>query len=325
MKFIVGDGVIYRPSAGHPVYQSQAQVPATPASTSTDPQVTSLSIRSSDSATPRHPTPAKPRTKTSTIFKEMVDQDSSPLFRLPPELRSVIYAYAIEYKHHCDDEQCGSNISLLDAARTAPSNELLGTCRRIYTEGKGIFIKAQREFWSTTIFTINIAYPQGTLAGLAHSLDSLCDEQIRLISRIAINVVPVPCWEPFEIYLTPQSKSPSTPWTFATDVSEPSHSRIWHNNVVTVLEAMPGGSSLSHDRACICSLSYANVSAEMQQAFKNFGERGRRGQGDERRMRVCRVCGGGESLYHAMQKTTRSELMVLVAFVCRAYDVDPRT
>lgn len=38
----------------------------------------------------------------------------------------------------------------------APSNELLRTCRRIHNESRGMFVKAQRDFWKDNAFAIEL-------------------------------------------------------------------------------------------------------------------------------------------------------------------------
>jgi hypothetical protein len=88
-------------------------------------------------------------TITTADIEKMDDQDKCPLFKLPPELRNAIYAYTIDHtdgQYGWIETQAGPKISLFNAKKCAPSNELLRTCRRAYAEGRGIFVGAQRDF-----------------------------------------------------------------------------------------------------------------------------------------------------------------------------------
>lgn len=84
------------------------------------------------------------------------DQSTCPLFRLPPELRNTIYTYVAYNKFSLpqfewDEQHNSPKLDLNCAQRLAPSNELLRTCRSIYDESEGIFVRAKTQFWSSTL------------------------------------------------------------------------------------------------------------------------------------------------------------------------------
>jgi hypothetical protein len=119
-------------------------------------------------------TPADPQ--VSMDGEEMDTQAECLLFKLPPELRNAIYAYTVDRtdgQYGWVEDHDGSRISLLIAKKCAPSNELLRTCRLICSEGRGIFVQAQRDFWSKTTFTLGVS---GLASDAVTCLDNLRDE-----------------------------------------------------------------------------------------------------------------------------------------------------
>lgn len=119
-------------------------------------------------------------------------QVSSPLFRLSPELRNIIYKYAFDGR----DDECGwdeehncPKINLINASRNAPSNELLRSCRRINSECRALFVKAQRMFWSSTTFTLAFKKEVYSIFEPVAFPNHLPNNQIRSIARIIVDIV----------------------------------------------------------------------------------------------------------------------------------------
>ena len=133
------------------------------------------------------------------------DQDTCLLFRLPPELRNTIYTYVVYNKFalpqfQWDEEHDSPQLNMICAQRHAPSNELLRTCGSIYDESRGIFVNAQKEFWSDTTFTLNLLgnpLPNSNMFGF---LERLLDQQARHMTRvnIAIHMFDL---QPFKVHL----------------------------------------------------------------------------------------------------------------------------
>lgn len=67
------------------------------------------------------------------------DQQQSPLFRLPPELRNRVYEMAFE------DE--AESIDVTQVCARKPSSALIRSCRRMHAESNGIFKAAFQDFW----------------------------------------------------------------------------------------------------------------------------------------------------------------------------------
>lgn len=128
------------------------------------------------------------------IQGDIQPQDNSPLFRLSPELRNIIYKYAFDGR----DDQCGwdeehncPKINLINASRHAPSNELVRTCRRIHFESRAFFVKAQRAFWESTTFTLTFVEKTSLNANvdMINFPEHLTNDQISMIARIIVNIV----------------------------------------------------------------------------------------------------------------------------------------
>ena len=119
------------------------------------------------------------------------DQSSCLLFRLPPELRNIIYTYVVYSKYgvphfQWDEEHNSPKLDLKCAQQRAPSNELLRTCRRIYAESKGTFLEAETLFGSDTTFTLSL--PIDSPHTSFGYLECLLDDQVKHMTRVNIDV-----------------------------------------------------------------------------------------------------------------------------------------
>lgn len=79
--------------------------------------------------------------------------------------------------------------TLFHASHYFPSNQLLRTFRRVYSESKGLLIESQRFFWSQTTFTLNFVDRKlldGTDTGAVDSLKNPRNEQVGCMARIVI-------------------------------------------------------------------------------------------------------------------------------------------
>lgn len=89
-------------------------------------------------------------------------QTSSPLFKLPPELRNTIYVYVFTQSEDNDDSPPSDNlgvskpVDLYNVEKIAPSGAFLLSCRLTLTEGQSLFLQAQRDFWKENIFSIEL-------------------------------------------------------------------------------------------------------------------------------------------------------------------------
>ena len=118
------------------------------------------------------------------------DQNTCPLFRLPPELRNTIYTYVAYSKFSLpqfewDEEHNSPKLDLKCAQPLAPSNELLKTCRSIYDESEGIFVRAKTQFWSDTTFTLVL--PKWPLPKSFRYIECLTDDQVNHMTRVNID------------------------------------------------------------------------------------------------------------------------------------------
>lgn len=119
------------------------------------------------------------------------DRNTCPLLSPPPELRNTVYNYVVYSKYalpqfQWDEEHNSPELNLMHAKPRSPSNELLRTCRSIYDESKGVFLKAQREFWSDTTFTLKLVV--NPLLCSFRYLESLLDEQANHMTRVNIYI-----------------------------------------------------------------------------------------------------------------------------------------
>lgn len=137
----------------------------------------------------RPPPPASTANTREDVLTN--EQSSCPLFRLPPELRNTIYTYVFYSKYSLpqfkwDEEHNAPKLKLKCAQPRAPPNELLRTCRSIYNESKGIYVRAKTQFWSDTTFTLTLTIsPSHKSFGY---LECLLDEQARHMSRVNIDI-----------------------------------------------------------------------------------------------------------------------------------------
>lgn len=102
----------------------------------------------------------KPGTAPATpTFDVRNKQDESILFRLPAELRNQVYALALgpSYSDTCIRTHSSSTIVDLEQASAAkPTRALLISCSRVYNEARAISMQAQRDFWKTNTFFVEL-------------------------------------------------------------------------------------------------------------------------------------------------------------------------
>jgi hypothetical protein len=130
---------------------------------------------------------------TGHTGKQINDQIACPLFRLPPELRNTTYTYVLNCKiaqcrcghWHWDEEHNCPRVNLKHAKPRAPSNELLGSCRRVHNEGRGLFVKAQRAFWGNSTFFLELETSR--LPFSFAYLDDLLDVHASHMTRVNIH------------------------------------------------------------------------------------------------------------------------------------------
>jgi hypothetical protein len=138
--------------------------------------------------------PALPSNEKTTASEAMYSQSECFLFRLPPELRLTIYAFAmtpnIEQTASDQAEDLTSTVDLTRVATSAPSKTLLLTCRRIHREAKESFSDAQRTFWSNNTFSIELRYKWTKIGSSLNSiyLPWLRTEALDLIPRLILSV-----------------------------------------------------------------------------------------------------------------------------------------
>ncbi len=96
---------------------------------------------------------------SSCAHIESSGSSGSPLFRLPAELRSDIWAYAFTEGH---DGWHDLSIS----SRVGVSSALLQTCRQIYFAAKEHFEAGQQDYLNHAKFVISATLPEG-IASLA--------------------------------------------------------------------------------------------------------------------------------------------------------------
>jgi hypothetical protein len=96
-------------------------------------------------------------TKVLTAVAKMQPQSESPLFRLPPELRRMIYGYVFAAKEPASHDQ-GMTISEAQSAK--PATDLLLTCQMIFQDAHDTFEVARTHFWTNTVFSIHLESSQ---------------------------------------------------------------------------------------------------------------------------------------------------------------------
>lgn len=124
---------------------------------------------------------------------EADDQNASPLFRLPTELRDAIWAYAVTPNtEQCESDRDGGTdavVHLTSVTSSAPSTALLLTCGRIYNEARKMFRHAQREFWSGNTFMIELSNNLADFRGSKRShLPNLRKRAVELMPKLIVSV-----------------------------------------------------------------------------------------------------------------------------------------
>lgn len=143
-------------------------------------------------------------------------QNDCLLFHLPAELRDLIYSYAFSQNtptrrvvSRLPVESPVELINLHDAANLRPTNELLITCRKVYHDARDMFVAAQRAFWASNAFLIQLREDWGDTANGATSLPPARliwrDEYFNIIPKIVIYVA-TETWD-FECHLVSRPNS----------------------------------------------------------------------------------------------------------------------
>lgn len=107
--------------------------------------------------------PSKATRRNLLRTKRANYQKRSPLFRLPPELRNLIYTHVLRpevpknvLRSRLPVESPLEVVDLENAINIGPSNELLATCWRIYNEADGIFIASRSAFWESNTILLDL-------------------------------------------------------------------------------------------------------------------------------------------------------------------------
>lgn len=95
---------------------------------------------------------SKPTEVVAAVAK-MQSQYASPLFRLPAELRAMIYSYVYVAKEPTFHEQ---GLTISEARSAKPASDLLRTCQIIFQEAHYTFEVARTKYWSKTVNVIHI-------------------------------------------------------------------------------------------------------------------------------------------------------------------------
>lgn len=117
--------------------------PATPSNATT-----TFTIATRDTNTTSNIATKDSSMTTFNATTNMNPQSKSPIFKLPRELRDMIYDYAFTATQH-------RFIALWGVEAHAPNPNLTLTCRRIHDETVELQQAALRAFWSTNHFTIS--------------------------------------------------------------------------------------------------------------------------------------------------------------------------
>lgn len=162
--------------------------------------------------------PAQHSPTTSSILittSHTNEQTACGLFRLPPELRNVIYEFA------CTPRYTSDTFDFLTARENEPSINILLTCRLVCREAFEIYEVSRMAFWSTNAFVV----PPGP--GFEYDACGISAKHIHHMTRIIVNTddgsldhLDGFC-NPTKITLTPSKMSPLT-W----DVSEHEFARV---------------------------------------------------------------------------------------------------
>jgi hypothetical protein len=276
-----------------------------------DPKASMPSVYNNPTQSPQHL-----ETTATAEDEEMDAQDSCLLFKLPPELRNQIYAYAIDRtdgQYGWVEDHDGPRISLLNAKQCAPSNELLTTCRRIFGEGRGIFVQAQRDFWSKTTFTFGIS---GHDSHAGACLDDLSDEQVNSITSITIKVY----IDFLKIHLGSAAGQRPTSWGTQVKVDDNHES---HESLMYTFEHLKDQLFWTPPRhgCCQYTLTPSRMRWSVRRVMSYYWNSEEFVPDIVGAADACPVCGGMEWDSRAGQRTKKSELLMLVAYLCLSYDI----
>lgn len=246
-------------------------------------------------------------------------QDYSPLFRLSPELRNIIYKYVFDGR----DDECGwdedhgcPKIDLVNASRCAPSNGLLRTCRRINSESRAFFVESERKFWSNTTFTLTFKENKSLRLdyGPAAFPSLLCNENISRIARITIDLVVTVADKPkfLNIGVKPTGTKNSESWNVSRTENYKGH---YSEKLDTLNWLLPW--KQSYHSECQPLLTYQQVRARIRlftfdRPYIDFDF-------DIRGRHNCIVCGG--NVETQVSSNRRADLMAVVAWVCEEFNV----
>lgn len=83
--------------------------------------------------------------------------DNCLFFKLPPELRDIIYAYAFTSNLQAPEDGNPPIVELGDLETTVPSSAFLLTCRQVEQEAAAIFRDAHRPLWKNVVLSIDLS------------------------------------------------------------------------------------------------------------------------------------------------------------------------
>jgi hypothetical protein len=137
--------------------------------------------------------PAMPSNEKTTASASKYSQPKCLLFRLPPELRIYIYEQAMTPNiEPAASDRAGDVKSMVDlstVASSAPSIALLLTCKLIFREAEEYFVNAQRAFWSSNTFSLEVRRESYHVDYMPQSnLPRIRGEAMDLISRLVASI-----------------------------------------------------------------------------------------------------------------------------------------
>lgn len=141
-----------------------------------------------------------------TLHPEVNLQTGCGFFKLPAELRNVIYDLVF-------DTHKQSELPLEHAESCAPSKLPLTACRRVYSEAKGIFDTSIRGYWSQTTFTIEILESKKRITATELSVAAI-QLHIRHIQHIGVTTSTKGI--PLTIFLLGSTREARS-WSLTTD------------------------------------------------------------------------------------------------------------
>jgi hypothetical protein len=137
--------------------------------------------------------PAMPSNEATPASDSKYSQPECLLFRLPPELRISIYEQAMTPNIESAASDCAgevkSMVDLSTVASSALSIVLLLTCKSIFREAEEYFIDAQRAFWSSNTFSLEVRRESYHVDNMPQSnLPWIRGEAMELIARLVVSV-----------------------------------------------------------------------------------------------------------------------------------------